>query len=326
MIITRTPLRISFVGGGSDLPQFWRGGEVGAVVSATIDKYVTIAVNDKFDGKVRASYSVTENVDQATDLRHDLIREALAMVRPPFRHRGIEVVSIGDIPSGSGLGSSGAYGVGLLHALHVHRGQRPSADELAREACQLEVERCGRDVGCQDQYTAAFGGLRHYQFVDSGTEIGHLADVWFLPIVPGMLARLEQRLLLLYLGNGRAAVDVLRKYRMDTGVLRALAQLTGPAREYLTAGELDAFGGLLHEGWALKKRLSAHVTTPQIDESYNLARELGALGGKVCGAGGGGFLLLYAPEWSHDAIVGALGLRQVRFRFAARGSEVVYAG
>lgn len=321
MIITRTPLRVSFLGGGSDLPQFWRDGDgVGAVISATIDKYIYIAVNDKFDGKVRVSYSVTENVDRPMDLDHDLVREALAMIGLPFGKRGVEIVSVGDVPAGSGLGSSGAYAVGLLNALYAHRGVRVGAERLGREACRLEIERCGRLVGYQDQYAAALGGLNYIQFGPRGA-----VDVRPVRCPAETVEQLERQLLLLHLGSERKGADeVLRSYEIDQGVLEGLATLASWMAGRLEAGELDGFGAALSKGWRLKRRLSGSVSTDRINALLHGALELGAEGGKVCGAGGGGFLLLYAPEERHGAIVQGLGLRRVPFRFERQGSRVIY--
>lgn len=301
MIISRTPLRISFAGGGSDLPAFYRH-EPGAVVSTAINKYIYITVNEKFDHQIRASYSVTEIVDQVDDLKHQLIREALRLVG---RQHSIEITSISDIPSqGTGLGSSSTYTVGLLNALYAFIGRFAGAERLAREACIIEIERCGAPIGKQDQYIAAYGGLQFIQFNPDET-------VFVDPIIcrAETKQRLQQRLMMLYTGATRKTSDVLREQRENTERdesrrrhLRRMVELAHDLRLALHHDDLDAFGEILHEGWMRKRELASGISTPQIDDWYERARAAGAIGGKILGAGGGGFLLVYAPEERHDAI------------------------
>lgn len=324
MIISRTPLRISFAGGGSDLPAFYEH-EPGAVVSTAIDKYIYINVNQKFDKKIRASYSVTEIVDGVDDLSHELIREALKLIGSDG---GVEITSISDIPSqGTGLGSSSTYTVGLLNALYAYTGRRAGAQRLAEEACEIEIARCGKPIGKQDQYIAAFGGLQYIQFNPDHS-------VFVDPIIcgPETKQRLQSRLLMLYTGLVRSADDVLREQRANTEsdqerrlALRAMTQLAQDLSKALSHDELDTFGEILHEGWMRKRGLASKISNSAIDEWYERARRHGAAGGKLLGAGGGGFLLLYAPPDRHHEIAAALPeLRAVPFRFEPQGSRIIY--
>lgn len=324
MIISRTPLRVSFVGGGSDLAAYYRH-EPGAVVSTGIDRYIYITVNAKFDHQIRASYSVTEIVDSVDELKHELIRESLGLVGLA---RGVEITSISDIPSqGTGLGSSSTYTVGLLNALHAYTGRFAGAERLAHEACTIEIERCGAPIGKQDQYIAAYGGLQFIQFNPDET-------VYVDPIIcrPQTRQRLQQRLLMLYTGTTRQTGAILREQQANTErdqarrlSLRQMVALAHDLRTALVRDDLDAFGEVLHEGWVRKRELAAGISSALIDGWYERARAAGALGGKILGAGGGGFLLLYAPEERLDGICAALPeLRPVRVRFEPQGSKIIY--
>jgi D-glycero-alpha-D-manno-heptose-7-phosphate kinase len=324
MIISRTPLRISLAGGGSDLPAF-SDREPGAVVSTTITRYVYITVNPKFDRRIRASYSETEIVDRVEDLRHELIREAL---RTTGIDSAIEITSISDIPSrGTGLGSSSAYTVGVLNALHGFRGHLAGAERLAREACEIEIDRCGKPIGKQDQYIAAYGGLRFIQFNPDGT-------VFVDPILcpPEARRRLARRLLLLYTGRTRRAEEILAEQARQSAeheptraALRRMVGLAQQMRAALDAGDLEGIGEILHANWTEKRRLASGISNPDLDRWYDTARAHGAVGGKVLGAGGGGFLLLYAPEERHDEVRRALPeLRPVPFGFEPQGSRIIY--
>ncbi len=324
MIISRTPLRISFAGGGSDLPVFYRD-EPGAVVSTAIDKYIYITVNRKFDRQIRASYSVTEMVDRVADLKHELIRESLLLTGVDG---GIEITSISDVPSrGTGLGSSSTYTVGLLNALHAYQGRFASADRLAREACRIEIERCGKPIGKQDQYIAAFGGLQYIQFNPD-------ESVFVDPIIcrPETRRALNERLLMLYTGLTRSADGVLQEQQTNVARdgarrqnLRAMVGLAHALREALCRDDLDALGEIMHEGWMRKRELATQISNDRIDAWYERARFHGALGGKLLGAGGGGFLLLYAPVERHQAIIRALPeLRPLAIRCEPQGSKIIY--
>ncbi|MEI6168065.1 MAG: GHMP kinase [bacterium] len=324
MIISRTPLRVSFAGGGTDLRAYY-GRERGAVLSTAIDKYIYITVNRKFDDKVRVSYSVTEIVDHASELKHELIREALKLTGITG---GIEITSISDVPSqGTGLGSSSSYTVGLLNALYAFTGKLVSAERLADEACRIEIELCGKPIGKQDQYIAAYGGMQHIQF---NPDESVFVDP--LPCRKELREQLQSSLLMLYTGLTRSANDVLSEQRKNTeqnGVtmdgLRTMRDLADQLRESLCAGNLDGFGEMLHAGWMLKRTLAAGISSPSIDGWYELARKNGAIGGKLLGAGGGGFLLLYAHPDRHADIIRTLPeLRPIPFRFEPQGSKIIF--
>lgn len=323
VIITRTPLRVSLAGGGSDLPAFTRR-EPGAVVATAITKYIYITVNKKFDSQIRASYSVTEIVDRVEDLRHELIREALLGTGITG---GVEITSISDIPSqGTGLGSSSAYTVGVLHALHAFAGRHVGAQRLAEEACRIEIERLAHPIGRQDQYVAAYGGLACIRF-----EAG---DVSVEPLLPGaeFRDRLQAHLLLLYTGLTRDAGAILtgqqRALAADPEIHRDTARLRDLAldlRAALLAQRLGEVGEILDAGWTIKRGLAPGVTSARIDEWYARARAAGAVGGKILGAGGGGFLLLFAAPDDHARIVERLPeLRPVPFGFEPHGSRIIY--
>jgi D-glycero-alpha-D-manno-heptose-7-phosphate kinase len=324
MIISRTPLRISFAGGGTDLPAFYTN-EPGAVVSTAIAKYIYININKKFDRKVRASYSITEIVDEANQLQHELIREALNLVGIGS---GVEITSISDIPSsGTGLGSSSTYTVGLLNALYAYTGRHVGPDRLAREASMIEIEVCGKPIGKQDQYAAAYGGLDYIQFNPDGS-------VFVDPIImdPATKSRLQDRLIMLYTGMTRSADGILKEQSENTvsdeTKRLVLAKMKGQAddmRQALEQNCLDEFGALLHEGWTLKKSLASGISNSKIDEWYGIARSHGAIGGKILGAGGGGFLLLYAYPEQHPILTSALHeLVHTPFRLEPQGSKIIF--
>lgn len=324
MIITRTPLRISFAGGGSDLPAYYEQ-ERGAVVSTAIDKYIYITVNPKFDHKIRASYSITEIVDGVERVQHELIRESLYMLGI---REGIEITSISDIPSqGTGLGSSSSYTVGLLNALYAYKGHMAGAERLAREASHIEIDRCRKPIGKQDQYIAAYGGLQYIRFNPDGT-------VFTDPILcsPDTRKRLQSRLLMLYTGLTRSADDILSEQTRETrsneekrASLQRMVGLADQLYEALSRDQVDAFGEILHAGWLEKRRLATNISNVRIDDWYERARANGAVGGKLLGAGGGGFLLLYADPAHHDDIRRALPeLRYVPFHFCPQGSKIIY--
>lgn len=326
MIISRTPLRISFVGGGSDLPAFYRQS-IGAVVSTAINKYIYITVNKKFDSKIRASYSRTEIVDQVDDLKHELIREAL---RVTGLTGGIEITSISDIPSrGTGLGSSSSYTVGLLNALYAFQNIYADSETLARQACEIEIQRCRKPIGKQDQYIAAYGGLQFIRFNSDDT-------VFVDPIIcqPETRQALAEGLLLMYTGLTRASTDILSEQAYNTrhdprrrAILQRMVDLAFSLKEALQNNDLNQFGAILHEGWMLKRQLASRISSPLIDEWYARGRQAGALGGKLLGAGGGGFLLFFAPPERHEAIIHALPeLHPVPFRLEPQGSKIIYIG
>ena len=324
MIISRTPLRISFAGGGSDLPAFYRQTP-GVVVSTSINKYIYITVNKKFDRQIRASYSITEMVDSVDELKHELIREALRLVG---LDGGIEITSISDIPSmGTGLGSSSTYTVGLLNALYAYRGQHVGAERLAREACQIEIDLCGKPIGKQDQYIAAYGGFQNIRFNSD-------ESVFVNPVIfaPETKLGLQNNLLLFYTGITRSADKILEEQTSNTynslekrDVLQRIVAIAQDMRSALVANDLSSFGELLHQGWMAKKQMASGISTPDIDEWYQQALAHGAIGGKITGAGGGGFLMLYAPKSQHTEIKQALyALQPIDFHFEPQGSRIIY--
>ncbi|MFZ5424778.1 MAG: GHMP kinase [Patescibacteria group bacterium] len=324
MIITQTPLRISFVGGGSDLASFYKHS-YGAVVSTSIDKYIYITVNKKFDSKIRASYSRTEMVDNVSDLQHQLIREALKLTGVK---NGIEITSISDIPStGTGLGSSSSYTVGLINSLRAYNNKISSSAYLAEKACQIEIEKCGEPIGKQDQYAAAYGGLNYIKFNSDGT-----VDVSPILISNKVKNKLQDNLLMLYTGITRSASKILENQSRNVQgedtkkiILRQMVQLAEEMRLVLAEGNLSKFGNLLDINWELKKQLAGGISTPIIDEWYKKAKNAGALGGKILGAGGGGFLLLYAPKSRHPEIQNALkDLKSIPIKFENDGSKIIF--
>src|SRR5258706_789242 len=320
MIITRTPLRISLAGGGSDLPAFYRE-EAGHVVSATIDKYVYLMVNEKYDGNVRVSYTRTENVEHARDVAHPLVRACLEMAGI---RRGIEIVSVAGVPHGTGLGSSSAFTVSLLAALYAHLGEFRPADSLAHDACQIEIERCAQPIGKQDQYAAAHGGLRKYTFYPGG---GVSSETIPLPIETH--DALVSHLLLLDTGLRRDAGVILAAQQaamQDSRAranVRAMANLAQTMHDALRCGRWHEVGEILETAWGLKRALG--TSNDQIDGWYSAAKQAGAIGGKVCGAGAGGFLLFLAGPEDHAAIMRATRLRAVPFGLIEHGVQVVYA-
>ena len=323
MFITRTPFRVSFVGGGTDLPAFYTR-EPGAVISMTINQYVYITVNKRFDDTLRLSYSQTEIVNSIDEVRHPLFREAARHVGV---HSGVEVTSIADVPSGTGLGSSSSFAVGLLHALQAYRGQYKTAHELADQACHLEINVLKEPIGKQDQYAAAFGGLRKYQFNPDGS-------VFIDPVVCSADTKRElmDRLMFFYLGGSRDARQVLAEQSGNIGgnmvFLRKIRGLVDDFWKLLARGQgVDATGELLHEAWLCKKQLADNISNTRIDEIYEGARAAGASGGKVLGAGMGGFLMLFCDPRKQDAVHRALAeLRRMQFGFEPEGSKIIYVG
>jgi D-glycero-alpha-D-manno-heptose-7-phosphate kinase len=327
VVISRTPLRVSFVGGGSDLPSFSEE-HGGAVLSTAIDKYVYVIVSERFEDSVRVSYSQTEIVDKLDEVGHELVREAM---RVAGIRRKIEIVTIADVPSqGTGLGSSSAVTVGVLNALFAYQGILRSAQELASAACEIEIEILGKQIGRQDQYACAHGGTALLRF---GPGEGVRREP---AILTGQAMRgLQRNLLMFYTGKQRAATEVLSKIDADLNNGSALEDPLTQMRDFalslyerLGAGEdPDILGDHLHRNWELKRALNPTVSTPEIDESYAAARAAGVLGGKLLGAGGGGFLLLYAPHERQAAVRRAMAsLRELPIKIDAAGSSIVYVG
>ena len=327
MIISKTPLRVSFTGGGSDLSAYY-AVRAGAVTSVTVNQYMYVTVNRRFDDTVRLSYSTTEIVGHRDELRHEIAREAMRIVG---LESGVEITTIADVPAGTGLGSSSSLSVGLLNALYAFTGRHASADRLAREACRLEIDVLRKPIGKQDQYAAAFGGMNHFRFHPD-------ESVFVEPVIsaPGTKAALQDRLLMFYTGLRGDNTGLLDAQRAETSrsvdkrrILDRMVELAGLLREALSRDDLADFGALLHENWELKKRMAAGITNPEVDRWYEIARAEGALGGKILGAGGSGFLLLYCEEARQPrlrAALGEAGLREFSFRFESQGSRIIYVG
>jgi D-glycero-alpha-D-manno-heptose-7-phosphate kinase len=322
MIITQTPLRVSFAGGGSDLPSFYRKFG-GAVVSTTINKYVYINVNEKFDNGIRLSYSKTENVATVHEIEHRLVRAALIKLG---LSGGLEITSIADIPSsGTGLGSSSAFTVGLLLALHAYQSTYISPSDLAAESCSVEIDLCGERIGKQDQYASAHGGLNFIRFEPDDSVIVE-------PIFCSGedLLRLQSSLVSFYTGKTRSASSILAEQseqaesnKATQDLLIRMTKLAYDLRAELNGGNIDALGEILDEGWQLKREVHERVSDPAIDNWYESAKRAGAAGGKLLGAGGGGFLTFFAPPERHGAIETALGLRRVDLLPERSGSRVL---
>ena len=323
MIISRTPFRVSLAGGGSDLPDYYRRGR-GFVVTMAIGRYMYVTVNRRFDDSIRVSYTKTEIVEHLDDLQHELIREAMRMVGLT---RGIEVTTIADLPAGIGLGSSSSLTVGVLNSLYALKGEWHSAHDLARRACEIEIDILRHPIGKQDQYIAAFGGFCEAQFLpDESVQVHPL-------VCPhGCRERLVQHLMLFYTGMERSASSVLREARQKLAEDRptpvdGLVEIAERMRASLLSGDVDGIGALLDDSWTLKKRMASNVSNGRLDTLYERAREAGALGGKVSGAGGGGCLLLFVPPARQDAVRAAMiaaGLREVGFSYEPEGSRIVH--
>ncbi|MBI1316942.1 GHMP kinase [bacterium] len=325
MIITQTPFRISFVGGGSDMAAFYML-QTGAVLSTGINRYMYLSSHRFFEpGQIRAKYSQTETVERVAELKHPIIRTALEMMGI---EGGIEISSIADVPSGTGMGSSSSFTVGLLHNLSVWSGRYWSKDELARVACEIEIERLGEPIGKQDQYAAAFGGLNLIEFLPDGSV---RVEPQHMPAE--RKAQLESRLLMYYTGTQRSASAILGEQKNNVtqsdkfAALSEMVSLVYELRKVLYEGDLDDFGRILHQNWQLKKALASGISNGPIDQAYASALKAGALGGKLLGAGGGGFLLFYCREEVQSAVSEALSsLRPFSFRFENEGSKLIHYG
>ena len=324
MIISRTPLRMSFTGGGSDLPVFYREYG-GAVISTAIDKYVYVNVNKKFDNGIRIGYSRNEEVNRVEDIEHQIVRETMLHLALPG---GVEITTIADIPSkGTGLGSSSSFAVGLLHALNAYIGKYVSSEQLGKDSCYIEIDKCGEPIGKQDQYAAAFGGFNLIEFNRDDTVV-------VSPIISRMetLREIEDNILVFYTGMTRKASSLLARQSSEVSnsltkqlALRRMVELTYELKRELEKNNSDAFGEILHENWVLKKSLTDNVSSPEIDNWYNIACGAGALGGKILGAGSGGFLMIYAPNRTHQAIRSALSmLKPFKIGFEPLGSRIIF--
>ncbi len=321
MIIVQTPLRVSLFGGGTDFPAFYEK-HGGCVLTTAIDKYIFVTIKKRFDNKLRVGWTRTEMVDSVDEIQHELIREAL---RKTGITKGVEITTMGDIPSeGSGLGSSSTVTVGALHAMHAIRRQLIVAEQLAREACHIELDVLGKPIGIQDQYIAAYGGLRFMEFNGNGTVTSQEIEL------NGRTQRhLNDSFLLFFTGMTRQAEVILAEQKANIqdriAILCEMKAIAQAAHEELQKGRLEELGQLLHRSWQLKKRMASQVSNGTLDNMYETARKAGAIGGKISGAGGGGFLLLYCPQDRKEAVRDALSsLQELPFRMGQDGSKVIF--
>lgn len=322
MIMVRAPFRISFAGGGSDLRDFYSKNGRGAVLSTTIDKHMYIMIHNYFHDKVRIKYSRTEDVDRIDQIQHPLVKECLKAVR---MEKGIEITSIADVPAGTGIGSSSTFTVCLLHALHTYKQEYISKEDLAREACKVEIDILKEPIGKQDQYAASYGGLNCIRFNQDET-------VFVEPVVceQEIKQQLERNLLMFYVGHHRKAADILTEQKRNMSkdkefeTLRQMVGLTSKMQKCLNNGDLQSFGQLLHEGWLLKRQLASKISNSKLDNYYDKALKAGAIGGKLLGAGGGGFFIFYCEQANQRKVRNALHLRELEFKFDNEGSKIVY--
>ncbi len=321
MIISQTPYRVSFAGGGTDLPAFYRE-EFGAVLSVAVARHMYVTVHERFEPTWRIAYSQTEVASSRDAIAHELVRESLRLtgIETP-----LEVTTIGDVPAGTGMGSSSSLTVGLLNAFYAHKGEIAGPKKLSEEACRIEIETLGKPIGKQDQFAAAFGGVNYIRFNPDET----------VEIEPARCQRttldeLERWALVLYTDRQRSADGILRKQSDGSGakrdILRQMRDLAGQMLQTLSGpGDIENFGRLLHEGWTLKRSLGFGIADEAVDEWYRAGRAAGAIGGKLLGAGGGGFMLFIAPPERHGAISEALGSpRRLPFEIDRRGSRIIF--
>jgi D-glycero-alpha-D-manno-heptose-7-phosphate kinase len=320
MIISQTPFRVSFAGGGTDLPAFYRR-EPGAALSTTIAPHMYVTIHRRFEPTIRVRYSRTETARTLDEVQHELVREAMHMTGV---RGGVEITTLADIPSaGSGLGSSSAVTVGLLHALFAYRGRQVTAEELADRACAIEIDRCRKPIGKQDQYAAAYGGICDLHF---GT--GDRVVVDQLDLVPSIRRQVQDELLLFYTGTTRSADNILGEQKANIAdrftQLVQLRDLAGEAAEGLREGDVDVLGAALNKSWAAKRELASGVSNSQIDAAVEAALGAGASGAKVTGAGGGGFLLVVCPLERQRAVRDRLAdMKELPIKIEPFGSRVV---
>lgn len=324
MIITRSPLRISLGGGGTDLPSYYRD-HTGFIISAAIDKYIYITLHQTFVEDLIVKYSKLERVRSLEELQHPIIREALRLTNTGASH--LEITSMADIPAGTGLGSSGSFTTALLKALHTLKKNLVHVQDLAEQACHIEIELLGEPIGKQDQYIAAYGGITCFRFHSNGQ-----VEAWPLKVDPSTLYDLEDNLLLFFTGYSRPASTILREQdqkskQNDKDMIANLhftKELGRESKDALESGDLHRFAELMNVHWEHKKQRSSGMSNQQINDWYELGRQNGALGGKLIGAGGGGFLMFYAEDKSRlRHAMQEAGLTEVRYRFDFEGTKVV---
>jgi D-glycero-alpha-D-manno-heptose-7-phosphate kinase len=324
MIITCSPLRITLGGGGTDLPSYYQDHS-GFLIAAAIDKFVYVNLHTTFDQKLIIKYSKMEEVKSVDEVKHPIIRESLKFVGIESPH--LEITSMADIPAGTGLGSSGSFTTALLKALHTYKRNIVHPRELAEQACHIEIDRLGEPIGKQDQYIAAFGGITCFRFHPDGR-----VDAWPLNISQETLFNLEDNLLLFFTGYSRGASSILKEQndrsKQDDSTmvqnLHYVKQLAKRSQQALESGNLVELANIMKDHWEFKKQRSGAMTNPRIDEWYNLAMANGALGGKLIGAGGGGFLMFYSEDKKRlRHVMRESGLQEVRFRFDFSGTRVI---
>jgi D-glycero-alpha-D-manno-heptose-7-phosphate kinase len=321
MIIVQTPLRISLFGGGTDFPSFFKS-EGGCVLTTAIDKYIFVTIKKRFDQKLRIGYTRTEMVDSVDMIQHELIREALLKTGID---KGVEVTTIGDIPeAGSGLGSSSTVTVGALQAMYTYNGEIVGAERLAREACEIEIDTLERPIGIQDQYIAAYGGFRLMEFHPDQS-----VSTQRVIMDKNQVRKLNESLMLFYTGVTRKSSTILEEQKTNINhrlaILRQIKQMAYDAKRELECGNVDAIGEMLHDSWILKRELASQITNETINDLYTAARKAGAIGGKITGAGGGGFLLLFCPYERQDAVREALYcLQELPFQLEQDGTKVIF--
>jgi D-glycero-alpha-D-manno-heptose-7-phosphate kinase len=325
MIVSRAPVRFSLGGGGTDLPSYSRE-HGGFIVAAAVDRYVFVTASRRFYDTIRLAYSKTEIVESVAEIEHRIYREALTFTKID---KGIELQSLADVPANSGLGSSSSFTVALLNALHTYKREFVPAQQLAEEACHIEIERLKEPIGKQDQYISAYGGITAFTFDKDGS-----VSVERVPVKDEVVDELEANLAIFYSGVERAAAPVLAEQaktiqsNKDAAVERMhrIKQLGYDTRDILLSGQLDRYGELLHEHWTNKRKLASKMTDSVLDEHYEAARKAGAIGGKLMGAGSGGFFMFYVRPAQKRAVHEALtarGLKPLRFRFDFDGARVV---
>ncbi len=324
LIVSRTPFRLPLGGGGTDLPAYYKE-HGGFFLSGAVAKYMHIVLNDRFEPGIRVSYSQTEIVDVPESIRHPLVREALKMLN--FKGR-IEIVSLADVPAATGLGSSGSFTVGLLNALYAHERIVKTPEEIAEESCDIAQNRLHEPSGKQDEYVASLGGLKYYEIDRSGRVTAR-----DLRIADDTLAELEFGIMMFYTGITRRASDILGKQQEMVSQsgdavekMHRIKAIGVESKKSLESGDLRRFGELLHEHWSIKRDVTSSISSDAIDSWYSTARQNGALGGKLVGAGGGGFLMLYCEEGRQKvrAALSKEGLVEFRFKFDFEGSKVIY--
>ncbi len=322
MIITQTPYRVSFAGGGTDLPAFYRQ-EQGAVLSVALDRHMYVTVHRRFEPTIRVAYSQTETVEAVDQLEHTIIRESLKWAGIKDH---LEITTIGDVPAGTGMGSSSTLTVGVLNALHAYLGQSVDREKLASDACRIEMDMLGKPIGKQDQYAAAYGGFNHIQFNPDESVVVSPIDC-----PPEVISELERWALMLYTGDQRDADRILSKQSAGTDQNRSILREMKNLADRMVLGlkenqGMESFAQLLHEGWLLKRSMGFGISHEKIDRWYDAATESGAIGGKLLGAGGGGFMLFLAPPDRHGAIRDALGRpRELPFRIDRLGSHTIFS-